>query len=694
MTASIFVFDIIATLALSGYLLFSYGDWFRQKIVVTISVLVAWYFSFLIIFVLPLDVSNTAYRQCLNKTSVKMVISTTISPSMLNTHSIITENDINKTRSKINGGLDHLQTKDENTNPDDCEIPYSLLDEAVLLNLWRIVYWSSQFLTWLILPIMQSFTQAGEFTVGGKLKSALWDNMIYYASYLLIAIILIIYIAMKPELHLDWDRTKAIAASASNTWGLFVLVLMLGYGLVEVPRSCWSRSQKGYQLTHSYFRVAKLMAEKSDAEENLDDVLISLNHISSMIGETDARRPKLNTILNKVPLEYMDKIKRRRCEVDFGADSAPNDKTLIRLHRQVIRSLQNYHRTEAQWMDWTNYVFELEDVNKNMISNDHRFLHSLSKKHRFWFNPTIEWYWKCLLSPLLLRFAAGISCTMSILIIWSEVTFFSRSPTLSVFAAFINAAKVDHNYLAIEFTCLVTIFYLCLCTYYTIFKIRVLNYYYLAGNHHSDEYTLLFSGALLCRLTPPLCLNFLSMIHMDSHVISSSMEETEYTKIMGHMDVISIISDYFNIYFPIALLILTLATYFSLGARLLTILGFQQFLTQDSEVTLDLVDEGKEHIKREKRRRQRLAESVTRRRDFAHRFGGAETNSRDSRHEQHSNDIVKSSRTVQSSPERSLLAETPMHHHHGGSGSLNIDLETSPTTSSFREPPRNIFDDI
>ena len=69
----------------------------------------------------------------------------------------------------------------------------------------------------------------------------------------------------------------------------------------------------------------------------------------------------------------------------------------------------------------------------------------------------------------------------------------------------------------------------------------------------------------------------------------------------------------------------------------------------------------------------------------------------DSRHEQHSNDIVKSSRTVQSSPERSLLAETPMHHHGGDhpGGSLSIDLETSPTTSSsFREPPRNIFDDI
>ena len=54
---------------------------------------------------------------------------------------------------------------------------------------------------------------------------------------------------------LDWDRTKAIAASASNTWGLFVLVLMLGYGLVEVPRNCWNRSQKGFQVSYNCYTV-------------------------------------------------------------------------------------------------------------------------------------------------------------------------------------------------------------------------------------------------------------------------------------------------------------------------------------------------------------------------------------------------------------------------------------------------------
>ena len=37
--------------------------------------------------------------------------------------------------------------------------------------------------------------------------------------------------------------------------------------------------------------------------------------------------------MSKVPLEMVERIKRRRTQVDFGTD-APNDKTLIKLHRQ------------------------------------------------------------------------------------------------------------------------------------------------------------------------------------------------------------------------------------------------------------------------------------------------------------------------------------------------------------------------
>ena len=78
----------------------------------------------------------------------------------------------------------------------------------------------------------------------------------------------------------------------------------------------------------------------------------------------------IETILRKIPLEMMERIRRRRGgtveTVDFGSDP-PTEKTLIKLHRQVIKALQTHHRTDTLWNDWTNKVFELEDVNRNMV---------------------------------------------------------------------------------------------------------------------------------------------------------------------------------------------------------------------------------------------------------------------------------------------------------------------------------------
>lgn len=70
---------------------------------------------------------------------------------------------------------------------------------------------------------------------------------------------------------------------------------------------------------------------------------------------------------------------------------------------------------------------------------------------------------------------------------------------------------------------------------------------------------------------------------------------------MGHMDVISIVSDGFNIYFPILIVLLCVCTYFSLGSRVLQFLGFQQFIGDD-DMTQELMDEGREIVARGKNR--------------------------------------------------------------------------------------------
>lgn len=573
---------ILLSFFISSTVLYRYGNWFRHRIFVTLTVLLAWFCSFLIIFALPLDIISTVYRQQ-NHTEISTNDSVTIESS---------------------------------------EEPWSFLPERVFINLWRTVYWSTQFLTWLIMPMMQSYIKAGDFTVKGKLKSALVDNAIYYGSYLLICGILLIYLALKPGIDLDWNKLKAIASSASNTWGLFLLVLLLGYSLVEAPRNFWNNSNASFKLTQYYFKAAKLSSDKCEAEETVDDVLESLQAISMIIRPGHYLHEPLETILQKVPIELKERMSRRQISEDAPHDS-PTEKSLIRLHRQTIKSLQVLQRTETQWNILLEKIFECEDTLKNQISRDRSFKWTFPRDtnvfNKYIYTPVVVWYWKCLISPYCWKLIAVITAIMSVAIVWSEVTFFCVTPPLSIFAVIVNAAKENFDYFMIEVLSTFIILYLSFCAYSTVLKIKLLNLYYLAPHHQTNEHSLIFSGMMFSRLTPALCLNFLGLIHMDSHVIHSEINETSYTQIMGHMDVIGIISHGFNIYFPMAILVFCLATYFSLGSRFLSMLGFHQFVG-DEEMTTDLVEEGRELIKREKRKRQRAEESSNRRKDFQERF--------------------------------------------------------------------------
>ena len=642
----------------------------RQPVLVTLAVLITWYFSFLIILIIPLDVSNTIYSNTnctssLRENVTEVNTSASTPTSTVSTTTTTTSTTSSNTSSDTTPSLIRTKRSGESVVLDACQEPGSYIPSSVILNLWRVVYWSSQLLTWLLLPIMQSFSQAGEFTVWGKLKSSLWDNMIFYASYLFIAVILLIYIALQPGLHLDWNKLKAIAAAASNTWGLFLLVFMMGYGLVEVPRELWHSSQRGYRLNKAYFKISKLWGERSDAEGSLEDVLVSLETVNKRLaGESGHLRQLVDVIVSKVPLEMMERVRRRTRPADSDTTEV-TEARLAKLHKQVVVAVSGHTRTEAQWREMMDTVYWLEDNQKNTSTNERIFRRQVTTDTRTLITPALEWYIRCLLVPWLYKILAVASVIMSFMVTWSEVTFFSESPTLSLFALFIEAASYNNNYRWIEVICFFTICYMGLCTFYTVFRVRVLNYYYLLPGN-SDSYTLLFSALLLSRLTGPMCLNFLSLIHMDTHVISSFNSSTSYTKVMGHMDVVSIVQDGFNVYFPILLVVLTLATYFSLGSRLLSFLGFQQFLEQEDQ-TGELVEEGRDLVKREKRRRERLEEQQRGRRDWREREREVRGDTRQR---------ARDGRDSQQGEEENVVWEPPVREVRN------------------KEPPRNIFDDL
>ena len=104
----------------------------------------------------------------------------------------------------------------------------------------------------------------------------------------------------------------------------------------------------------------------------------------------------------------------------------------------------------------------------------------------------------------------------------------------------------------------------------------------------------------------PLCLNYLGIIHLDSHVIKEHVaEETLFTSIMGHLD---LFSDVFFSFMPLVLILVCFLTYFNLIPKILDLFGQEQFLV-DNDMTNIMVSDGEAFVNREKSKRNRHLES-------------------------------------------------------------------------------------
>ncbi|CAI2339063.1 unnamed protein product [Caenorhabditis sp. 36 PRJEB53466] len=558
---------------LTSYLLNKYSTIRKQNPIVTISTFIGWYFSLIIIFVLPLDVAITFFHKCETDRQRLLNVSSTPAP-------VIPE----------------------------CELPGGYVPDGVLFDLWRVVYWSAQMLTWLILPLLQSYVTAGNFTIFGKIRAAVINNALYYGIYSLCFLAILIY-AMFKGVSLNIENFKVILVSASNTWGLFLLVVLLGHGLVELPRSLWHHGNRHYRLRRTYFDIEKLTSEKSEAEESVKEMYKKVRVIfNSMKSDTNGQRRKVRTILSKFSDDVIDQLFPSRQVIDNAnleeGEGHCSEAKLINLHKKTIYAVQTLNSATAQWKVLVDRALFLENL---AFSESHGYNMELQ---RIGCVPVpVRKFWYTRLQAPFCRILGVVTVSMTFFVLFSECTFFVVSHTLSPAALVTEYAANRFHYKYTQFVAFGIIVYLITCAYFTIFRLQIYKYYHLDPNGHTDENSILFSAMLLCRLTPPICLNFLGMIHMDSHIsmAKSFGVETQFTKLMGHLDVIPILAKGINIYLPICIILLCAIHYYRVGAYVLHNIGFDQFVEAD-EMTNDMINSGRSLVQIERNSLRRSSE--------------------------------------------------------------------------------------
>jgi len=169
--------------------------------------------------------------------------------------------------------------------------------------------------------------------------------------------------------------------TASTTWGLFLLVLLLGYGLVQVPLNIYNHSRTAYILAHIQFKLSQLYNEKVDVEDCLDSLIDDLTKLCMQIKSNDPLRPYLEQTVKIVPEQYSDRIKltvedyeNNRIVITNHYTDFETEQKLIKLHERLKTNIHVHHRVQTSWTQMINEAFYLEDIFNNEKNSDHIFV--------------------------------------------------------------------------------------------------------------------------------------------------------------------------------------------------------------------------------------------------------------------------------------------------------------------------------
>ncbi|KAJ3213392.1 LMBR1 domain-containing protein 2 [Dinochytrium kinnereticum] len=499
-------------------LLLYFGNWRTYPWYVQVTCFVAWMFPFSIILILPLDLASTLYRAC---------------------------------------------------GPEDnCDEPFAYVSEQFLWVFWHILYWTMFSLTWFTIPVMQAWMRSGEFSSWSRFINAVKENLFWYAIFGAIGVVALLYIIFGLKKNTMGDLMDFLMAAA-NAWGLLLCTFMLGYGFVDIPRKLWYHANTRWSLRFLELQAPKTREAMVDSEAELYDVAKSrqdVAYVSRVVASDNALRPHVDKLLEKCPLALNE-----RMPDDADRPSEVTVDYLKSLHARIKYGIRVHERHKAQYRFLLEKAWLLSDIIQNENNLEKKFKSPLVQLPQSKYSDIrlqFLWWWYIWIKPITMRALSVICILSSAALIWSESTFQVTNFTLSIPALIL---KHKLAFVAVEFISITFLLYMCTSAYSVLFQLKIFDYYVVVPDHHTDENSLLFVGAYLCRLMFPLCYNFLNMAQDDQNSV--------FVKYQGKSaDLTPLLGDGFVTWVPQLVLLFSVLTLLNLYGRILRLFRVKQYL--------------------------------------------------------------------------------------------------------------------
>ena len=114
-------------------------------------------------------------------------------------------------------------------------------------------------------------------------------------------------------------------------------------------------------------------------------------------------------------------------------------------------------------------------------------------------------------------FASIIFICLSLGIIFFEVSLYLDWDHSSVYEGWTTYSQenTSQSFFVANLVCIIPLAYICSCSYYGLFRIKVSSIYAIHANQKTDPPCLVFSGMLILRLAVAVAYNFLELSNIN-----------------------------------------------------------------------------------------------------------------------------------------------------------------------------------
>jgi hypothetical protein len=374
----------------------------------------------------------------------------------------------------------------------------------------------------------------------------------------------------------------------------------MGFGIVEIPRRLWKKSNSVKRLTYLELKTPKLREELLDSEHEYRENVNLLVNIADNIDSSHIYYNMVQQILNSPEVSLNRNNIIHNSQARFP--SPLTEGYIATIHRKIKQAGHCRRRNQTLWDDHLKTTFFVQDIVNNLDSSDRKLTSSLKVLSGSKFDDyklTILWWWYVMIYPIVLKALAIVLSIMGAVIVWSEMTLAARNPVLSIVALLFEA--ISDNYALQNFFALIFLSYMTVCTFFALLNVKLFNYYVIVPNGQTDGISLLWVGNNMLRLIPALFFNFLKL----GQIGVFEKQPLVFIQFFGdYIDSAPVLGKSMSNYFPCIILIPVALVFFNLHIKFAKLFSLEDFF-YEADTFEGRTLEGKSILATERSKRER-----------------------------------------------------------------------------------------